>query len=512
MKKLASLKKLSVVYPKEKLSRFGITPYPEQLACVQEMVETPHKKIYNASAMGCGKTAMAVMYANTLTLRSVLVITTASLRIRWAREYQLWSTLNNMHHQAFAVLSNKEVEQLIVNRKIHPGNLPSPVITSYDMIVRNKRFFDYLLHHRHWDLIILDEAHKARTLTSKSTHTVIQLCNKTERVMALSGTPMCNSAMDLFPMLFMMALHHKHLLDDETYEHCTNGDVFAKNYTFITHGQYGTRFIGALKQEKLRKMFVKDPPWTFRLELKDILKDLPPIVFDRIELNLSGKTSVDHIIKKYGLIDRYEKGDTFRKPNDNATAAMATLRKELGTQIVNCPELYSLIDDVIETDGCVIIGAFHTDAINTLHTKLSKHYKCVVVNGAVPPRARQAAEDAFQNGTADVFIGQLEASGVGINLSRAQQVIVVELDWLPHIMNQFIARPQRIGQKGSVVARFICTRSEIHTRLLESAIRKQKAISYIVEGIGGPSGAQLSEKTVKNYVDTVKKIHYDKAS
>ena len=193
-----------IVIPTEKLARVGVTPYQHQLEMTAEMCSTEHKKIYNASEMGCGKSAMAVMYANTMNCRNVLVVTVASARINWAREYQLWSVFNNMKHQAFAVLSGRDAQTLITKRAIHPGNLPSPVITSYEMIVSCKPLQKYVFD-REWDLIIPDEFQKARSMGSQTATIMGNLLLKVPRAMALSGTPMCNGAIDLLPFLFIAA-------------------------------------------------------------------------------------------------------------------------------------------------------------------------------------------------------------------------------------------------------------------------------------------------------------------
>lgn len=444
----------------------------------------------------CGKTAIAVMYANTMNLRSVLVVTVATGRINWAREYQLWSVFNNMNNQAYAVLSGADVQQLITKRAIHPGNLPSPVIVSYEMLVSNKQLQKYCLS-RDWDYVVPDEFQKARTLTSQTSQIMGDLLSKAPYFMALSGTPMCNGAADLFPALCLMAAPYRHLLTEEQYKLCTDPQLYAATFTRKTVDKHGKiRYVDALNQELLRSLLVKTPPWMFRCLLTDVT-EIPPVIYERIDFNLSGKTSVDADAAQ--CVEAFEDGETFQKPNDRRTKVMATLRAELGQQLVLCSDTYSLIEDAVEADGCVVVGTFHTEAIRVLNETLTKKgYKTSVVYGAVPPAKRQVEIDKFQRGETDVFLGQIQAAGTNINLSRAQQVIVLELDWLPTTIQQFISRLQRIGQKGKVIAKFPCSKNETHVRLLESAIRKQKAANYVIDGIQPDIGVKrkIDQKTL----------------
>lgn len=471
-----------ILFPEKKLTAAGIWPKDFQLKCVEEMLATPHKRIYNAYDQGLGKSAISVMYANSIGARSVLVITTASLRLQWAKEYQLWSVFNDMRNIAYVVLNGRDVERLLTQKTLHAGNLPSPIICSYNMIVSNKRFRNYLMQ-RHWDLIIPDEFHKARTLDSQTTNVVGALICKNPEMLALSGTPMCNSAADLLPALFCMATSDPSLVEPEAYSYCTDPTKYLQTFVRTIDDQYGTRYKGAVQQQLLRSILVKDPPWFFRATKAEVMPELDPIMFERLDLDLGGKTSVDSEVGAY--VRQYAQDHrSVARPGSAGAKAFATLRKELGQQIVACKDTYEIIEDAIETDGCVVVGAFHTDAIRVLSETLrNRGYKVVVVQGSVAPGARQKAQVDFQAGLYEVFIGQLEAAGEGLNLSRAQQVIVTELDWLPKTINQFIARPHRIGQKGSVRARFLCTRSEIHRQLISAVLSKQKNIDYLIDGV-----------------------------
>lgn len=489
----------TVIVPTQKLEAAGLKPYPYQTDCAYEMLESPHWKTYNAYQQGTGKTIIALLYANSVFASRLLIITTASLRLNWARECQLWFEYSSMSKPAYAVLNNKDVQKLIIRQAMHPGDLPSPIITSYNLLVSNKTLLQYVLS-RTWDMVICDEFQLAKGLATQTCQAVASIVQPCPRFLAMSGTPLSNSAIDIFPALFLMGCGAQELLTPEMYQECTDIQVFADKFCYMKDDFYGVRYVGAKNKERLREIFHKKPKWFFRKLLSDVT-DLPPLVYNRVDLEIAAKTSLDGDHNTDKKIKRYfdeEAGEWVTKNE----ASMAMLRRELGESITSSPALYRFIDEIMETDGCVVLGAHHKGAIWALNDALSKKYKCVIVNGETPPANRQKAMDDFQSGKVDVFIGNLQAAGTGLNLSRANQVVVVEWAWVPDVLDQFIRRPLRIGQKGLVTAHFIATSNTFHIQIIDAVIKKQKAFQYIVDGIK-PEAPKIIKPDFKKMVDGI---------
>ncbi|KAB0238284.1 DEAD/DEAH box helicase [Microcystis aeruginosa EAWAG127a] len=62
---------------------------------------------------------------------------------------------------------------------------------------------------------------------------------------------------------------------------------------------------------------------------------------------------------------------------------------------------------------------------------------------------RQAIVDRFQAGTSKIFIGTIKAGGVGLTLTAANQVILVDRPWTPGDADQAEDRCYRIGQNNT---------------------------------------------------------------
>jgi SNF2 family DNA or RNA helicase len=110
---------------------------------------------------------------------------------------------------------------------------------------------------------------------------------------------------------------------------------------------------------------------------------------------------------------------------------------------------------------------------------------------------RQAAVDRFQSGESKVFVGSLKAGGVGITLTAASTVILVDRPWTPGDAIQAEDRVHRIGQKANSTAIWIQIADideEIDKLLIEKAENIGLALAGKAESLEMLSPQELSEK------------------
>jgi SWI/SNF-related matrix-associated actin-dependent regulator 1 of chromatin subfamily A len=99
--------------------------------------------------------------------------------------------------------------------------------------------------------------------------------------------------------------------------------------------------------------------------------------------------------------------------------------------------------------------------------------RCVSVVGGMTDEAKQSAVDAFQNGQADVFVGNIKAAGVGLTLVRSAHVVFAELDWVPANMSQAEDRAHRIGQRNAVLVQHIVLEGSLDQVMATALVTKQ---------------------------------------
>ena len=181
---------LSIAYefdPYFGLSTSRVDPLPHQLEAVYEhLLKLPSVRFLLADDAGAGKTIMAGLLVRELKLRGlierVLVVCPANLAFQWQRE------LKEKFDERFLVLKGSDIrDQFGVNQWMERKQ----IITSLDLAKRT----DILpgLRQAHWDLVIVDEAHRmsARDEAHKSQRYRLGelLRDSTNHVLLLTATP-----------------------------------------------------------------------------------------------------------------------------------------------------------------------------------------------------------------------------------------------------------------------------------------------------------------------------------
>lgn len=433
--------------------------------------------------MGLGKTPEALLFANILGLSRVLVVSTANARLNWAREADTWFTLSRKNSYATAILSSKDLQYVQKKSMFKKDYLPSPFIVSYDMLVSSAPLRKYI-EKRTWDLGIFDEFHECKSMTAQRTHACMFLWKHIEYTLLLSGTPLTNSAADLFPALNAITQqpHMKKYFTQEERTVCETFDNFVQKFTYIRNSPYSPNPIySGIRNKPLLKGILrhKEANFFFRTLKKNVLKDLPDKTYNRVDLNLNLTTTLDP-----EFCERFLKA---LKNNDQAkitrmanSPQMGTMRRELGEAIITCKDAHDFTKQFLDYGKPVVVFAWHKSVISFLTNHFKRHNP-VVHDGSKTPKQKQQAVDDFQNGHTNLFIGNIKSAGIAITLTRASDCIFYEIDWLPHIVAQAIDRLHRIGQKNAVTAHFfLLLKNEFHKRFMQTMIRKQRAIDGVI--------------------------------
>ena len=109
------------------------------------------------------------------------------------------------------------------------------------------------------------------------------------------------------------------------------------------------------------------------------------------------------------------------------------------------------------------------------------------LDGSTPGKARQAAVDAFQSGSGEVFLISLKAGGSGLNLTAADYVIHLDPWWNPAVEDQASDRAHRIGQQRPVTVYRLVAEGTIEERIVGLHAGKRDLAESLLEG-GEQSG------------------------
>ncbi|KAG2224562.1 hypothetical protein INT45_004407 [Circinella minor] len=135
-------------------------------------------------------------------------------------------------------------------------------------------------------------------------------------------------------------------------------------------------------------------------------------------------------------------------------------------------------------DKTVIFSQF-TSFLDLLEEPLKEHgFKFLRLDGKTPAGQRSKMINTFQKDPKyKIFLISLKAGGVGLNLTAANRVILMDIWWNPAIENQAIDRVHRIGQKKEVHVHRLFINQSIEDTILQLQEKKQKLYeSTLAEG------------------------------
>ena len=144
--------------------------------------------------------------------------------------------------------------------------------------------------------------------------------------------------------------------------------------------------------------------------------------------------------------------------------------------------VFEWVDNFLEEDdGKLILFAVHKKVIQELYARYKK--QAVYVDGSVVGRQRQTAFKQFQTDKRTrVFIGNVQAAGVGWNGTVANTVAFVELGWVPGEHIQAEDRAHRIGTKKPVTVYYLVGKGTIEKSLCRILQQKQRVLDATLDG------------------------------
>jgi SNF2 family DNA or RNA helicase len=403
---------------------------------------------------GFGKSAQAVVAADMVFARKILVVTTASARANWLREFGLWSAFDR---RGVALYTTKSVKLQPEDDVVVVGwsNVIAPYILSQLTMQR-------------WDALILDESHKAKSLQTKATQTVYgALAPRAKQVWCLTGTPVPNAPNDLYPMLrtlFPEALEGRNY-DGFLARYCVTKPRFisGRRIEVVTGGKNEAELGEKLKPFFLRRRTEGLPG--MRYATYPLRPETLHVDFRDAEKQADAEA----------ILEAAETGDT-----RELEMHLGPLRRITGHMKAHA--VASLIYEELQNGlDKVVLFHWHTDVGSTLRMKLSA-FKPVGIDGSTHPTARQEAVDRFQNDPATrVFVGQIAAAGEAITLTAANQCFFVEPSLVPKDMAQAVRRIYRRGQTRLCLCRVAALQGSIDEALMSIVTRKVASIVKVLK-------------------------------
>jgi SNF2 family DNA or RNA helicase len=142
-----------------------------------------------------------------------------------------------------------------------------------------------------------------------------------------------------------------------------------------------------------------------------------------------------------------------------------------------------LVDELRDNHHKALVFSQFVDHLTLLREHLdAQGIVYQYLDGQTPPRKRQRAINAFQNGHGDLFLISLKAGGLGLNLTAADYVIHMDPWWNPAVEDQASDRAHRIGQTRPVTIYRLVTQGTIEEKIVELHHQKRDLADSLLQG------------------------------
>jgi len=404
-----------------------MNPRPYQLAGRDFLAG--RKRALLADQMRVGKTPQAILAADAVGAKRVLVLCPAIGRYQWREEWAAWSP-------------NRPVAA-ILEREPPPARFEGVLIASYNRAVQHQ---DALCEGQTWDVFIPDEAHFAKNPEAQRTRVVYGKDGigwHADRIWALTGTPAPNHAGEMWPMLRAYGVVKCGYEDFVRY--------------FCYYDERERRVFGNKRAhlDELRALFA---PIVLRRMRKDVAPDMPEISYNF--LSVEPYANVDLPSEDLDQIDA----------EDRIAVAHAKV-----------PQLALEIDECIrgqEYQQTVVFG-YHVEPLHALGELLTAADLDVsIIYGGTPDAQRQRIIAAHKAGVCQVVIAQIMAGGMAIDLSAASHGYFLELDYVPGNNAQAASRLVNLQLQEPVTMDVVTWPGSMDDKVQRTLLRKTQAAVF----------------------------------
>jgi SWI/SNF-related matrix-associated actin-dependent regulator 1 of chromatin subfamily A len=402
--------------------------YPHQDEAKQFLLD--HKRAILADQPRVGKTLPTAAAA--LEHLPVLVVCPAIAKTVW--------------EAAFCKLSNASIR--VVN-----GKNDAMKTTNHQVVIINYDLLQYF-NNAGYRTLVLDEFHRIKNPLAKRTASASLLMKQIDRVYALSGTPIPNRPVELWPILHGLGIYRGGWYD------------FAARYAKMWKAPWGLDVSGSSNIPELKAMM---KPHVMRRKKEDVFKDYQApqvslITFDLPNNKREQEFDADALVANPNALLAFE--------------GLAEIMREAGMRKVGMAAEF--IDDLLNAGEPVVVFAHHKDVVAELVKELKAH-KPVTVVGDTPRAQRDKAIEAFQAGKTKCIVGNIAAMSEGVDLSAADTIVFVECTWSTSALEQASSRVENIAKSSVKPLIYILTiRASLDHTVLAKILAKQNIINQII--------------------------------
>ncbi|WP_040168195.1 DEAD/DEAH box helicase [Microbacterium gorillae] len=332
-----------------------------------------------------------------------------------------------------------------------------------------------------WDGLVLDEAQYVKNATAQVHEAAAAI--RARAVYALSGTPMENTLLDLWAILQLVA-----------------PGMYASRIRFTD------RYVKAHSAERVAELRRRLKPILLRRTKANVASELP----DKLEQVVSIELSREHraLYERYlqrerqkllGLVEDLDRNRfiVFRSLTLLRLLALdprlIDAAPESAVPSAKLDELIDRIEDLAAEGHRALVFSQFTSFLALVRERLeARGVRYEYLDGST--RRRPEVIDRFRSGDAPVFLLSLKAGGVGLTITEADSVFLLDPWWNPAAESQAIDRTHRIGQTERVFVYRLVARDTIEEKVLALGERKRALFDEVIDDGDLFSGALTADE------------------
>lgn len=454
--------------------QFRTGPWEHQFRALE--AAWPHPGFMFAMDMGTGKTKTTIDYICNMGFRSVLIVCPKAVIDVWPKEFAKHSSID---YEVTPVtgrqnLTKKTIatEKAVEHAKMH--NKPFVVVINYDSVWRDP-FATWTATMMKWDCVVADESHKIKAPAGKASFYMYRLSKLTPHRLALTGTPMPHSPLDIYAQY--------RFVDPRIFP--PSFKAFKARFA-IMGGYQNHQVIGFKNQAELNEGFEQV---SFRVKSEDVL-DLPEFMDETIEVELCPKAK-----KLYEQMSK----DLIAEVGEGTVTAANAMVKLLRLQQITSGNLrpdgcetYQTVDKAKEEALAEIVDNVGPDEPLIVFVRFTEDARRAaaviqkVRGGNVAFLTGQADDrEAFLNGDASALVCNIRSGGTGVDGLQdvARYCIYYSMGFSLGDYVQSRKRVHRPGQKRRVFYYHLVAKGTIDTRVYSGLAARQDIINYVLEGV-----------------------------
>lgn len=338
--------------------------------------------------------------------------------------------------------------------------------------------------------VVADEIHRSKEPKSKQTRALWAATGNADIRFALTGTPIANNVLDLWSIL--------HWISPEEWPSKTR---WIDRMINTMLNAFGGMMVLGVKPHMEQEFYATVNPRMRRMLKAKVLPWLPDMLFERRDIEMSTKQKKAYDQMRDTMIAELESGDAITAPSaltqtirllqfasSYATTEINEDTGEISTVLAEpSAKVDALVDDIKNGDfgaDSVAVCAVSRQLIEILSAALTKEkIEHGLITGAQDEDQRQQAIDDFQSGKTKWILFTAQAGGVGVTLTAARRLIMLQRPWSLVDYKQALDRVHRIG-------------SEIHDSVMIT--------DYVTEGTIEERVIQVLETKADNFEQIVK--------